>query len=81
MTNKHLYRSRSDRKLAGVCGGLAHYFDIDPTLVRVAFAVPPLIGIGSPILIYLALMLIVPEAASVSSEQSAVEQSMAPVAV
>jgi phage shock protein PspC (stress-responsive transcriptional regulator) len=80
MTNKRLYRSRNDRKLAGVCGGLAHYFDIDPTLVRVAFAVPPLIGIGSPILVYLALMLIVPDAA-VSSEQSAVEQSMAPVTV
>jgi phage shock protein C len=34
--NKRLYRSRADRKIAGVCSGLAEYFDIDPTLVRIA---------------------------------------------
>ena len=32
---KKLYRSRTDRKIWGVCGGLAEYFDIDPTLVRI----------------------------------------------
>jgi phage shock protein C len=33
--NKKFYRSRTDRKLWGVCGGIAKYFDIDPTLVRI----------------------------------------------
>ena len=36
---KKLYRSKSDRMLVGVCAGVAEYFDIDPTLVRVAWAV------------------------------------------
>ena len=36
MDNK-LYRSMSDKRVAGVCGGLAKYFNIDPTLVRLAF--------------------------------------------
>ena len=34
---KKLYRSRTDRKIWGVCGGLAKYFDVDPTVVRVIF--------------------------------------------
>ncbi|MEZ4727847.1 MAG: PspC domain-containing protein [Caldilineaceae bacterium] len=46
MTTKRLYRSRNDRMVAGVCGGLAHYFGIDPTLVRLAFAVLLLIGLA-----------------------------------
>ena len=36
---KKLYRSRTDRKICGVCGGLAKYFDIDPTIVRVVAVV------------------------------------------
>ena len=39
MSSKRLYRSRIDRMIAGVCGGLAKYFDIDPTIVRVLFVV------------------------------------------
>ncbi|MFC1860603.1 PspC domain-containing protein [Chloroflexota bacterium] len=41
---KKLYRSRTDRKIWGVCGGLAQYFDIDPTIVRVIFFVSLLCG-------------------------------------
>ena len=60
---KTLRRARKERILFGVCGGLAHYFDLDPTLVRVAFAliglIPPL-G-GTLVIAYAILTLIVPE--------------------
>jgi phage shock protein PspC (stress-responsive transcriptional regulator) len=57
---KRLERSRSDRKLAGVCGGLARYFDIHPAVYRVGFVVLTLLG-GAGILIYLAAALVMPE--------------------
>ena len=57
---KRLYRSRNDRKLAGVCGGIAEYYGWDPTLVRVAWIVLTLLG-GSGILIYLIMWLVMPE--------------------
>ena len=41
---KKLYRNRTDRKIWGVCGGLAQYFDIDPTIVRVIFFASLLCG-------------------------------------
>ena len=37
--NKRLYKSREDKMIDGVCGGIAEYFDIDPTLVRLIWAV------------------------------------------
>ncbi|MCB0875607.1 MAG: PspC domain-containing protein [Solirubrobacterales bacterium] len=52
-------RSRDDRIIAGVCGGLGRYFDIDPVIIRIAFAVSVLFG-GLGILAYLALALFVP---------------------
>lgn len=55
-----LYRSRSDRQLAGVCGGLAHTFGIDPTIVRLLFIFLALLG-GPGLLIYLVLAIFVPE--------------------
>ena len=54
-----LYRSRSDRKLAGVCGGLAAFFSLDPTLIRVLFVILTLAG-GSGIVIYVAIWIMVP---------------------
>jgi phage shock protein C len=56
---KHLYRSRTDRWFAGVCGGLGHYFGIDPTLVRALFVLFGLV-VGGGILAYLLLWLIIP---------------------
>ncbi|MBS3149725.1 PspC domain-containing protein, partial [Candidatus Woesearchaeota archaeon] len=38
MAKKRLYRSIKDRKIAGVCGGMAEYFDVDPTVVRLLWA-------------------------------------------
>jgi phage shock protein PspC (stress-responsive transcriptional regulator) len=58
---KKLYRSRKDRMLAGVCGGLAEYFGIDPVIVRI-LALILLVPGGLPgLLPYLVLWLLVPE--------------------
>ena len=57
---KRLERSRSDRKVAGVAGGLARYFDIHPAVYRVGFIVLTLLG-GAGILIYLAAALVMPD--------------------
>ena len=56
---RKLYRSRSNRQLAGVCGGLAEYFSMDATLLRVLFIVLAVLG-GSGIVLYLAMWIIVP---------------------
>jgi phage shock protein C len=56
---RKLYRSRTNRKLAGVCGGLAEYFNLDATLIRVLFVALAVLG-GSGIVLYLAMWIIVP---------------------
>lgn len=58
---KRLTKS-NDAKIAGVCGGIAEYFNIDPTLVRVGYMIFTFVGVGSPILLYFLLALIIPEA-------------------
>jgi phage shock protein C len=55
-----LRKSRADRILAGVCGGLARYFGIDPTVVRLTFVLLAVAG-GGGILIYLVAMILMPE--------------------
>jgi phage shock protein PspC (stress-responsive transcriptional regulator) len=47
--------------IVGVCAGLADFFGIDPTIVRLLFAVGALLGFGSFILIYIVLFIVVPE--------------------
>jgi phage shock protein C len=59
-TPKRLYRSRSDRMLVGVCGGIAEYFNVDPTLVRIITVVVALLP-GPAVIAYLIAWLIVPE--------------------
>jgi phage shock protein C len=56
---RKLYRSRTNRKLAGICGGLAQYFNLDATLMRVLFVVLAVLG-GSGLVIYLVMWIIVP---------------------
>lgn len=57
-----LRRSRSDRMIAGVIGGLAKYFGVDPTLARVLYVVGSIVSAAFPgILVYLVLWAIVPE--------------------
>ncbi len=58
---KRLYRSRSDRMIAGVCGGLGEYFDIDPTLVRLIFVFGSFMTGSGLFWVYLIMMVIVPE--------------------
>lgn len=55
-----LIKSSSDRMFAGVCGGLGRYFNVDTTLIRIGFAAATVIGVGSPVLIYILMALIVP---------------------
>jgi phage shock protein C len=59
MEPKRLYRSRTETMLGGVCSGLARYFSMDPTLVRVIFVLLFLLA-GHGLLIYLVLWIIVP---------------------
>jgi phage shock protein C len=67
--NKKLYRSRENRMLGGVCGGLGEYFDIDPTLVRVLFVFGAFLGIpGALVLIYLVMLILVPQETEMVSD-------------
>lgn len=57
---KKLYRSTTDKMLGGIAGGLAEYFDIDSTLIRVLFVLTVFLG-GGGIIAYIILWIIVPE--------------------
>ena len=57
---KRLYRSKDNRMISGVCAGLAEYVDVDPTIVRILFALGMVAG-GATLWIYLVMMLVVPE--------------------
>ena len=56
---KRLYKSGTNKKVDGVCGGIAEYFNIDPTLVRLAWIIFCLMG-GSGILAYIIAMIVIP---------------------
>ena len=68
---KKLYRSQTDSMLAGVCGGLGAYFNIDPTLIRILFVLSTIFS-GAGILVYLAMWLIVPEEGQ--DQEAAIDQ-------
>ena len=75
-TSPKLYRSRTDSMVGGVCGGLAHYFRVDPTLVRLIFVL--LVWSGMSILAYVVLWIIVPlepEGMAVTSYSGVASQS------
>jgi phage shock protein C len=58
---KRLYRSEKDKKWAGVCGGIAEYFDVDPTLVRAGYAFVTIIsGVFPGLIAYFVLAWIMP---------------------
>lgn len=65
-----LYRSDTDRFLGGVCGGIAEYFHLDSTLIRLLFIASILLG-GSGILVYLILWLVIPTAKQASIMEAA----------
>jgi phage shock protein C len=61
-SHKRLLRSRDDRMLGGVCGGVAEYLGIDATLVRILVVVGTVVGFGSLILAYVIGWILIPEA-------------------
>ncbi|MBO5227971.1 MAG: PspC domain-containing protein [Lachnospiraceae bacterium] len=60
MEPKKLYRSRNDRVIAGICGGLGKFLNLDSTVIRLILAILCIIG-GSGLLIYIIAALIIPE--------------------
>lgn len=60
MESKRLYKSRSNRMICGVCGGIAEYLKLDPTVIRLLFALFCFLG-GSGIVVYIIAAIIIPE--------------------
>lgn len=58
-TMKRVYRSKVDKKIAGVCGGLANYFDIDPVIVRLLWILFLFLG-GAGIILYIVAWIVIP---------------------
>ena len=56
-----LYRSRTERKMFGVCGGLGMHFGIDPTIVRVLFVISAFASFGLTIFAYILMAIVVPD--------------------
>lgn len=58
---KRLTRRTDDRMIAGVCSGIAAYFDVDPTVVRLLAVAGAILGFGTVAVVYLVLWVVVPE--------------------
>ncbi|HET6924520.1 MAG TPA: PspC domain-containing protein [Candidatus Saccharimonadales bacterium] len=68
-TRRRLYRSDTDKRLSGVCGGIGEYFDIDPTLVRLAWVVLTVLsGIVPGIIAYIIMAVVMPHRPSETAE-------------
>ncbi len=74
---KKLYRSRTDRMLAGVSGGLGKYFEIDATLIRLVFVVAAILG-GHGVLAYLICMILIPLEPEDKPAEAVIEASEPP---
>lgn len=61
MSDKRLYRSSVNYMLAGVCGGIAEYFNIDPTLIRLAWIILTCINCGTGIVAYIIAAIVIPK--------------------
>jgi phage shock protein C len=59
MERQQLTRSETDKRIAGVCGGIAEYFDLDPILVRVGFVAAAVMGFG--LILYIVLWIVLPK--------------------
>ena len=67
--SKRLARSTSDRTIAGICAGIAHFFGIDPVIVRVLFVISALAG-GPGLILYIVLWIVMPEDTDVAKEKA-----------
>ena len=72
--NKTLYRTEDDKMLGGVCGGLGKYFEIDPTIVRLFFALI-FFGYGAGGMIYLLLWIIMPSETTLQANNTEVSNT------
>lgn len=61
MEQKKLYRSQTDKKIAGVCGGIAEYLNVDPVIVRLLFFASVFLLHGGTLLVYIAAWIMVPQ--------------------
>ena len=57
---KRLYKSSTDKKVCGVCGGISNYFDVDPTVIRLIWVIFTLVG-GSGLIAYIIAAIIMPD--------------------
>jgi phage shock protein C len=69
---KRLYRSRKDRIVGGVCGGLGEHIDVDPSIIRLVWVIVTLVSLGIGIIVYLIAWIIIPE----SPDESAVQPTI-----
>jgi len=58
---KKLYRSKDNKIIAGIVGGIAEYFDIDPTILRLAWVALTFFGMGAPVVVYIIGLIIIPQ--------------------
>ncbi len=58
---KQIYRSRTNKKLSGVCAGIANYFDLDPTLIRLGYLLLTIASVGIGVLAYIIMVIVFPE--------------------
>ena len=72
--NKKLYRSVTDRKICGVCGGIAAYLNLDPTLVRLLWALATLCA-GLSIWVYIICAFVIPEQPPVADDSGVVDEN------
>jgi phage shock protein PspC (stress-responsive transcriptional regulator) len=77
---RKLYRSRTHRMLTGVCGGLAEYANVDPTIVRLLFVVAAFVTGGAALLAYPILWVIMPEAPQQPAAWTPTEPAAQPAA-
>ena len=75
---KNLTRSRDNKWIGGVCGGIGHYTDIDPNLIRLAAVVLTILGFGTVIIAYLIAWLLMPQAGRTVTVVSPVDPSTDP---
>ena len=78
--NDRLYRSRDDRLLAGVAGGLAEYWDADPSLIRIVWALLTIFTGGIALLVYIVMAIVVPEDPGVPIFQAGINVTIPPTA-
>ena len=69
---KQMFRS-NNKMLAGVCAGIAEYFDIDPSLVRLGYALLSIASFGMGLVVYIILMILLPQA-PVTSDTTSIER-------